>query len=84
MDLLGTAVVRLNRYARRLGKITERNKVDESVVSIIPHWIRPDIKNVISLGEIGRFEVYVSDHAFNDAHAFVTSLELSIRRIEKQ
>lgn len=66
-----------------LGKITERNKVDESVVSIVPHWIRRDIAQVISLGELGRFEVSVSDHAFNEAHDFVISLELSIRQVGK-
>ncbi len=66
-----------------MGKITEQNKVDESVVSIQGQWIRPNIDQIISLGEIGRFAITATNHAFNEMHDSVTSLDLSISRIEK-
>lgn len=45
-----------------LAKITEQNKVDESIVSIQGQWIRPDSKHAIFLGELGEFEVSVTKH----------------------
>jgi len=65
-----------------LGKITEQNKVDESVVSIQGMWIRPDVEQIISLGEIGKFSIIATDHAFNQNHNSVTSIKLSINRID--
>ena len=65
-----------------LGKITENNKVDESVVSIQGMWIRPDIEQIISLGEVGKFSIIATEHAFNESHDSVTSIKLFIKRIK--
>ena len=63
-----------------LGTITDINKSDPSVVSIVEYWIEPLAPRSIVLGELGTFVVVVSEHRFNEDHTSLLSVQLVVRK----
>ena len=63
-----------------LGTITEANKSDTNVVSLVEYWIEPLTPRSIVLGELGTFSVTVKEHGFNEDHSSLISVQLVIEK----